>query len=206
MSGCPAILRAWNVNRTHAFALRKKSLIKVHQPIWHAPDYQSHAGGWHIDHQLGLAHERNDWSVYTPKWWLAGQDRDWSNISGRYNPRLWWHPSMHCKGLPFVEIPPDLTALPPELKEFLHPGNTLKPGTLEDVGLDTATSDPVKLEQWLAMIAREAVDMHCLPAWQKADITSGMVSQFWRRGVIPLNETVFPDMTDYPWNGLLTVI
>ena len=196
------VLRAWNVNRTHAFALRRKAMVKVHQHIWHAPDYISKSGGWHIDHQLGLAHERSDWSVYAPDWWLAGQDADSSNISGRYNPRLWWHPSRHAKGLPFIHIPVETGEKIGEARNFLHPGNTLKAGTLEDTGLAAAEDDD-KLRDWLAMIAREALDMHRLPAWQSAAISPDKVAALWPAGVRSFAGSDVKALTGYPWNGLL---
>jgi GR25 family glycosyltransferase involved in LPS biosynthesis len=198
------VLRAWNVNRTHAFALRRKAMVKVHQHIWHAPDYISKSGGWHIDHQLGLAHERGDWSVYAPDWWLAGQDADSSNISGRYNPRLWWHPSRHAKGLPFIHLPVGATekSLGPA-GQYLHPGNTLKAGTLEDAGLEPSENDDAKLRDWLAMIAREALDMHRLPAWQSAAISPDKVAAHWPAGLRPLEGGDLKALCNYPWNGLL---
>ena len=197
------VLRAWNVNRTHAFALRRKAMTKVHQHIWHAPDYISKNGGWHIDHQLGIAHERGDWSVFAPDWWLAGQDEDSSNISGRYNPRLWWHPTRHAKGLPFIHLPAEAGEKIGEARNHLHPGNTLKPGTLEDAGLEAAAADDDKLRDWLAKIAREALDMHRLPAWQSAAISPDKVAALWPAGVRPLEGTNVKALCGYPWNGLL---
>ena len=196
------VLRAWNVNRTHAFALQKKAIARVHQHIWHAPDYISKEGGWHIDHQLGIAHERGDWSVYAPSWWLAGQDEDRSNISGNYNPRLCWHPSFHTKCLPIIHIPVEAGAEIGEARRWVHPGNTLKPGTLEDAGLEMAAGDEQKLKDWLVMIAREVLDMHRLPAWQSAKINEADVTRLWPAGVRPLARADLAQVAGYPWNGL----
>jgi hypothetical protein len=203
LPGNPHVLRAWNVNRTHAFAIRSTIFARFHQHIWHAPDYISKDGGWHIDHQLGLAHERADWMVYTPQWWLAGQDRDWSNISGRLNPRLWWHPSRHATKLPFIRIPdennPENSG---ELLEYLHPGNTLVQGTYQDVGLGEIGECDTKLRAWLRMIAREALDLHKLPAFQCEGLDIDRVKSVWPAGVFELNSADLPALVDYPWNGL----
>ena len=193
----PLVLRAWNVNRTHAFALRDKVFARYHQHIWHAPDYMSKSGGWHIDHQLGLAQERGDWTVYTPLWWLAGQDADWSNISGRQNPRLWWHPSRHAVKLPFIHLPPAQEPDLGPLSELLHAGNTLKPGTLEDVGLDAAAENDEALRNWLKMIAREALDMGRLPCWQHRGISVERVRESWPAGVEELYGADIPRLADY---------
>lgn len=78
----------YNVNRTHAFALRGKTMTEVYRHLcrndWH--------NGNHIDHHLGRFHQRRDpeHPVYCPKEWLVGQAGGKSNISGR-NPddRFW---------------------------------------------------------------------------------------------------------------------
>lgn len=202
VDGAPFVLKCWNVNRTHAFALRKNTFVPFHQHILHAPDYISKPGGWHIDHQLGIAHERTDWNVYAPLWWIAGQDADWSNISGRQNPRLWWHASAHSKRLPFLRLPAG--DFQPSLEEAstFHAGNTLKPGSMEDVGLDAAVEDDDKLRQWLSMIAREAVDQHRLPAWQHPAISAERVAHLWKPGAREYHSVTAQSLLSYPWNEL----
>ena len=197
VEGKPFVLRAWNVNRTHAFALQKQIFTKYHQHIWHAPDYISKSGGWHIDHQLGLAHERGDWSVYAPSWWLAGQDSDWSNISGKQNPCLWWHPSRYSSKLPFIHVPTSEGMLSGARRDSLHAGNNLKPETAEDVGLDEASKSEAKLNDWLKMIAREALDMQKLPCWQHQDIPVDLVRKLWPTEVLSLQEANIPALMNY---------
>jgi len=78
----------WNVNRTHAFALRGKTMTEVYKHLckndWH--------NGNHIDHHLGRFHQRRDPNhrVYCPKEWLVGQQGGKSNISGRNPPDRFW--------------------------------------------------------------------------------------------------------------------
>lgn len=106
--GAPFVLRANNVNRTHGFILRRRAFARFQQHIMHAPDYIEHHR-WHIDHQLGLAHERREWNVYAPAWWICGQEEGGSNISGRTNPRQWWHPQGYSRDLPLILMPPRRT-------------------------------------------------------------------------------------------------
>lgn len=162
----PFILRGINVNRTHAFALNATTFAQFQQHITHAPDYIEQEGGWHIDHQLGIAHERRDWNVYCPSWWLAGQEEGNSNVSGNTNPRLWWNPQIYSGRLPFIWLDPNEkrpgscaegppTAQPvkdqaskPEVElsdhytPHIHFGNNLLPTTYQDLGLD-ACSEPI---------------------------------------------------------------
>ena len=202
VAGSPFVLRGVNINRTHAFLLRRKAFARFQQHILHAPDYMAHPG-WHIDHQLGQAHERRDWNVYCPAWWLAGQDEGSSNISGRTNPRMWWHPWTYSHHLPVTLIPADLrNNLPEQWRETFHCGNNLRSGTLEDIGLADAARSDDRLRDWLAMIAREAMDREKLPALQHPEISLERVRRQWPAGAWPLEESQPGVWRDYPWNGL----
>jgi len=83
---CPGVFRPFNVNRTHAFALRGETMAKVYQHIsridWHK--------GNHIDHHLGRFHQRREDPIYCPPEWLVGQAEGKSNISGRDLPQKFW--------------------------------------------------------------------------------------------------------------------
>ena len=201
--GCPFVLRGVNVNRTHAFVLRRKAFAAFQRHIMHAPDYMAHPG-WHIDHQLGQAHERRDWNVYCPAWWIAGQDEGSSNISGRTNPRMWWHPWIYSDRLPFIHVPAEVrNNLPEETRVRLHFGNNLHSGTLEDRGLEEVLESDERLRDWLGMIAREAMDMEKLPAIQHPGIPLERLRRHWVAGVHPLAEAPVDRWIGYPWNGLL---
>jgi hypothetical protein len=83
----PDLYQPWNVNRTHAWALRGPGLRVVYQHLltrdWHA--------GHHIDHHLGRLHMRRDRKIYCPPAWLIGQAGGKSNISGRSPPDRYWN-------------------------------------------------------------------------------------------------------------------
>ena len=200
--GRPFLLRCRNVNRTHGFILRRRAFVKFQQHILHAPDYLARPG-FHIDHQLGVAHERADWKVYAPAWWLCGQEAGASNISGRTNPRMWWHPSRYSRQLPFTLVPPNASEATLALaRRFLHCGNSCAPGSLQDRGLDAAVSSTERLRDWLAMIAREAMDMEKLPGISHPGITLDRLRLLWTAGAKSTEDAPLEDWLGYPWNGL----
>lgn len=200
--GRPFVLRCGNVNRTHGFILRRRAFVKFQQHILHAPDYIAHPG-WHIDHQLGVAHERADWKVYAPAWWICGQEEGSSNISGRSNPRIWWHPARYSRHLPFTWMPasvsPEVAA---RIVPHLHFGNNCEPGTYQDSGLTDAAKSTERLRDWLSLIAREAMNMERLPGIQHPDISIERVRHLWAAGVRPAEEAPVQEWLGYPWNGL----
>lgn len=206
LAGRPFVLRGRNINRTHAYAARGDRLGQLHAHVWHAPDYIRHGkhSGWHVDHQLGLAHVRGDWPTYAPAWWLAGQREGSSNISGRMNCHLWWQPEMYTRRLPVVWIPPDTSEADREAAaEWLHCGHHCKPGTLEDVGLDDTVGDPGRLNGWIRMIVREAGDRQRIPGLQHPEISLESVRTAWHGPVAPLSEADLPEWSGYPYNGLI---
>lgn len=142
-------MRAGNVNRTHAYAVHRRALSRFQYHITNAVDFATAKGGWHIDHQIGRAHERSLWPAYCARRWLAGQRGGKSSITGRVNATLWWHPRSWAGRLPFVEVPGSAGVVP----AGVHCGNNLKPGTCEDIGLDACVELDEKLAKWLAMIA-----------------------------------------------------
>ena len=77
-----------SVNRTHAYAINSPSYTEVYRHISYATDYRG--TNKHIDHQLELAHNRQDWPVYCPREWVAGQRAGSSNISGKTNDTQFW--------------------------------------------------------------------------------------------------------------------
>ena len=202
VEGSPFVFRCRNVNRTHAFALRNAAFPAFQQHICHAPDYIDRP--WHIDHQLGIAHERGDWKVYAPAWWIAGQEEGSSNISGRKTPRYWWHYHEYAAGLPFIFVEPSPAGenIPEELHRHLHFGNNLKTGTLEDVGLDACAGSPGALQTWLRMIAREAISHWKLPAISHPRISLREAADSWGSKVIPLDHADVSKLVCYPGNGL----
>lgn len=83
------VYRPYNVNRTHAFAIRGKMMRTVYQHLtradWHAAQ--------HVDHHLGRLHQQRAHPIYTPAEWIVGQAEGWSNIAGKSTPERYWAPA-----------------------------------------------------------------------------------------------------------------
>lgn len=84
-----------SINRTHCFAVTKQSIPKI---LKHVLNYDININNigkpLHIDHQLEVAHQRAQWEVYCPRWWLAGQGSNNSDINGKEHPNMWWETSI----------------------------------------------------------------------------------------------------------------
>lgn len=86
------VLRCFNVNRTHAYAIRRCFAQVAADYI----EYQKH--NRHVDYILGDLHERNIWNIYAPRRWLVGQAAGPSDICQRVKGReevvrseSWWN-------------------------------------------------------------------------------------------------------------------
>jgi len=83
------VLRPFNVNRTHAYALHRRFLTPVYRYLTDYIDHARHPRH-HVDHRLGALHETRRFNIYAPTHWLAGQSESHSNIKGKVMPsRLW---------------------------------------------------------------------------------------------------------------------
>jgi hypothetical protein len=165
------VYRGLNINRTHAHIYRKGAIARVYQHIMHAPDYVAH-GAWHIDHQLGLLHERRELNVYTPVKWLVGQRTGSSDVSGRWNKTYFWNTWTDVPKAPLL-VAADSSTAGLMVKAGLHFGYTLV-GMGIDKGLDTLCTDQEGMgnakrnrwHQWAMTIQREAADIGTLMgAW-----------------------------------------
>ncbi len=98
------VCEPYNVNRTHAFALRGPAMKAVYRHLcsnaWRA--------GHHIDHHLGQFLERHDprYPVYCPRNWLVGQAGGDSNITPQTFPDRFWDGlgKIDVNRLPFTAI------------------------------------------------------------------------------------------------------
>lgn len=78
------VYQPFNVNRTHAFGVSRRFAIQLYQwlHVWDQGP-QKWIAGFHIDHHLGRIHERMKDRIYCPKYWLIGQRKGPSDISGK---------------------------------------------------------------------------------------------------------------------------
>jgi len=99
----------YNVNRTHAFAVRGKSFMqKLYR---HLHDWENWRRKHHIDHHLGRLVQKQEDQIYSTGKWLVGQREGKSNISGKNfsNARFWVPGSAkslmgNTTDLPFVAV------------------------------------------------------------------------------------------------------
>lgn len=211
----PWVVRPCNVNRTHAFALSRETIPRFMQHIMNAPDYFElcpddqgtvtiDRNCFHMDHQLGQAHERVEWNTYAPLWWLAGQDEGSSSVSGRTNATLWWHWRERGHMLPFFFL--EHGASKPQralARRHLHPGNNTIGDSLTDIGLDKELSDDALLN-WLRMIAEEAMELWKLPGFEVSEKNPDLgnrVRKLWEPGLLEVDEFLMSAVGDYPFNG-----
>ncbi len=87
----PHVLRCYNVNRTHAWALRGDAIKKTYQFLVQFRNISEDRANrpHHIDHQLGVMHERMEMNFYAPAQWLMAQGAGESDISGDKHERRW---------------------------------------------------------------------------------------------------------------------
>jgi hypothetical protein len=209
LSGKPAVLKARSVHRTHAYAISRAAMSKFLQHVVYAPDYIEAARDSkrphkrHVDHQLEVAHQRGDWPVYCPSFWLAGQGENHSSINGREWPAAWWHLSWreNHRRLPVVICDRAPTA---EEMKWLHFGrHLLQEDQTIDVGVRDS-SDAADLVGIFEKVASEALGCQRLPALngQWPEKTSWLQKK-WPVPVLLLSEN--PDLAalcDFPASKL----
>lgn len=82
------VVSPYNVNRTHAFALRGKTMQVVYK---HLSDTSAWKNGHHVDHHLGKLVMQQKHAVYAVSPWLVGQADGMSDINGREVPVRFWN-------------------------------------------------------------------------------------------------------------------
>lgn len=84
--------KPWNVNRTHAFAMRGEGLLKIYRNLADTSNWKAKE---HVDHRLGRMHSDTGSSsagliVYNCTQWLFGQAEGRSDINGRAEEYRQW--------------------------------------------------------------------------------------------------------------------
>lgn len=80
--------RPYNVNRTHAYAVRGTEMLTALYKHLHAQDwFERH----HIDHHYGRLHQTGNYNVYVPPRWLVGQLEGASDVSGENTATNFWN-------------------------------------------------------------------------------------------------------------------
>lgn len=89
------VLACFNVNRTHAYAMRRPMLEAMYKKFskpWKARNRQH----WHIDFQLGFEHIKGTWKVYAPTRFLVGQVKGDSDVARKMIRTNWWNGFSVC--------------------------------------------------------------------------------------------------------------
>jgi hypothetical protein len=100
----PNVMRAYNVNRTHGYALNAPFFRPLYRWL---VDYVAWAKipTHHIDHHMGRLHEMQKHNIFTPKQWLVGQADGTSDITCRPVPVRFWGANAGT-GTPPPALPP----------------------------------------------------------------------------------------------------
>jgi len=88
VEGNDAVLRAANINRTHAYAINGRAgLLALYRHLHATQDWKH---GHHIDHHYGRLHQSSRQGFYTPRDWLCGQAGGTSDVACKPVEERWW--------------------------------------------------------------------------------------------------------------------
>lgn len=87
------VLRCRNVNRTHAYALRRSMMVDVYRVLSALPEDPQDVQDLHLDFRFGRLHANGTWNVYAPHQWIVGQ-RGGHSDTGALEHKVatnWWN-------------------------------------------------------------------------------------------------------------------
>jgi hypothetical protein len=192
----PMVHRVRNVNRTHAYGLSGRAFREFLRHVCDAPSY-AERGSWHIDHQLGLAHESELWRCYSPAWWPFGQRAGVSNISGSSNPDLWWHPGIYSNQVPMLYAP---NSSEQTLREVF--GEALCWWTDSNSAQVEVPLDTRELFKRLEGLSKQALEGQRLPTVCHPMISNELLSRAWDAGALAIEDADVVRMQNFPFNRL----
>jgi GR25 family glycosyltransferase involved in LPS biosynthesis len=80
------LIRPYNVNRTHCYAVNRAGM----EPLYKWISAMPYAFRNHIDHHMGHLHQTGEFKVFCPNKWLVGQGGDVSSISKMFFEVQYW--------------------------------------------------------------------------------------------------------------------
>lgn len=187
------VLRPFNVNRTHCFAVSRRGMLPIYKHITNLPFWEDN----HIDHHLGRWHEDPTNQVFCPNQWLVGQMGFSSNVSGRvedvtfysdpesYTLSHWLFDKPVCA---YYTGDPLLLRI---AKPFLHQGNKL-----EHHGFDITIAQAARyanprpeINRWYNWIRSEIIRGRstAIPCFYHPTISPSMVEEATNAKVYPIH-------------------
>jgi len=167
------VLRPYNVNRTHCFAVNRPGMIAIYQHCSHLPFEHS----FHIDHHLGRFHEDARNAVYCPNKWYVGQHGFKSDISGKEEGVAFFtNPEKYASN---EKIPNKCIlyranpAFRKDCVHFLHFGNNIGANGI-DISIEAAAQmkNPARaFNYWWGFVSREAYESGRIPALYHPEVT-----------------------------------
>lgn len=97
------VVRPFNVNRTHAYALQREFYKPLYQWLVDYVNW-SKVPQHHVDHYMGRLHETGRYNIYAPTHFLVGQADGASDITSSEQPLRFWDEPKGAHGL--VKLPP----------------------------------------------------------------------------------------------------
>lgn len=163
------VVRCFNCQRTHAYAIRGKMLRDLYA-LWCSPKSDRHC-----DHLMGPMQSR--YKVYASSPFLFGQTRSHSDITNSVNPTKFWQPPTGREEVLVLRC--DVDTVKRLRAKGVHTGYARDPVTDVDVGLTGPLTD-VKLRRWVSDLQWECVSETglTLGVWHP-DATVEMVKRCW---------------------------
>jgi GR25 family glycosyltransferase involved in LPS biosynthesis len=167
------VLRPYNINRTHCFAVSRPGMTDLYRHCSRLPFEHT----YHIDHHLGRFHEDARNEIYCPNKWYVGQHGFRSDISGKEEPAQFFPDPYKYTIKNIIPQYCVLYRANPifcnECTSFLHFGNNLGAGGF-DVSLDMAAKmiKPARtLNYWWGFVSREAFESSRTPALRHPELS-----------------------------------
>lgn len=168
------ILRPYNVNRTHCFAVNSSGYSYLYEFLTRRFENPH----WHIDHHLGRLHEQRMLNVYCPNEWLVGQGASSSNISGNVNDITFFpNPEEYLRRSLLAKFPYCIFLNSPKsVVDDLITNHRWHCGyTRTEKGYDIAFSNTeenfkYKVRDWYSYIYRECLQHQLVPFFWHPDV------------------------------------
>lgn len=171
----PLVLRGYDVNRTHAYAVSAREIARIADFLQQWPARRGTAH--HIDHHLGLGHRMRLWPAYCPVSWFAGQMEAASDINMSHPelPERWWHHQQYGIHLPIVAVHENEPLTPEQENRLLFAPQRTGTGA-------------ASLYTRLLKLAQDAATYGRLPAWRGTPSDLRRIRRLWHNPVLHLHE------------------